>query len=400
MENRKSNKKEIITLYGILSFMLFCMYARFAAFQLADNNLGVLFLSYKNGFVSAGLLGTAWRVLNQITSVELMTYESVYYAAKWMMILYDVLVVILLTLIYRKSYRNKRQALYLITLSLIVFGGMFCSSVTMGSYDMYEVMVLLLILILLFSQRVQGAIVALVLLGMLIHPSFLFKCFPLVAVMLFYQYKKTGKKSYQSYLILSAAVAVVVFVASEISVWGVQTQQEEALAFGQLLSANPQNYDAALAGRTLRECSAILPEWGYRGNNYINLVIFLLMFSPYWMLGQSFCEHFYRQKMTEDQAKVYRLMQWGTLAIIPQLLLKITYGYFVAEVMIYYLILLMFYIAQEDELVLTQMARSGEQLKNRMPVAYVLLLYPLLFMPFTDVSILSGFDFIARIFGA
>ena len=53
MENRKSNKKEIITLYGILSFMLFCMYARFAAFQLADNNLGVLFLSYKNGFVSA-----------------------------------------------------------------------------------------------------------------------------------------------------------------------------------------------------------------------------------------------------------------------------------------------------------------------------------------------------------
>jgi hypothetical protein len=395
-ENVKNHGWKLFIIIGII----FCLnYLHFASFKLADDNLGVLFPSYKNGFLSAGLVGTIWRFVNQQTTVNLMSYEPVYTGAKHMLMLYYILTAVLIVMLYRKCKEKYRDMLTDFFCILVVLcGGMFGCADTLGSYDMYQMIVMLAAMILIVAEKGEWLLVPLMVIGMLIHPSFLLKNAPLLLLLLWYRYHKNHEKKYKGILWISGILAAVLFLVSEVSALGIQGMYDESLQLGQLLSLDATTYDTNFAARALRECSALLPEWGYHGNNYIGLLLCLLACSPYLLLGR----HFFvkANKNLGADRKLYRLLQLGGLFLLPEFLLKIKYGYFIYEVAVYYVLLFLFYITEDDAVMVPVMEEVRSEVRERWFFSEILLLYPLLYMPFLSVSISGAFDFAARLLGA
>ncbi len=384
----------------LFMFIFGLLYLRGAGYHMTDDNLVVLAASYQGGFLSAGLIGTCYGWLDRILPVDLMTYESAYAFTKGMLVVYVFLAAALFLLIlHRTAEEQKKIQSDLILMALLIFGGAFGGSNTMGSFAMYQTIVFLLCMFPLFTGRALWLLIPFSALGMCVHPSFLFTHLPLIVLLTIYLDRKkdrtfSGKAGYIWKII--PVLCVLIFAVSEVSVLrsvGRLAQIESAAA---MLSKDPAMFDATWAVRGLRSLSAILPEWGYHRNNYIGLLLFLLFFSPYLLIGREF---FLTANGTEKKDKVYRGLQLGALAILPEFCFKVRYGYLICEVMMYYLILLMFYLVSEDGRMVPAVEQMSEKIKKKAAMPVILLLYPILFLPFNGESIFFVFEKMARLFG-
>ena len=75
------------------------------------------------------------------------------------------------------------------------------------------------------------------------------------------------------------------------------------------------------------------------GNNSIDLLVLLLVASPYLLIGRHAFTDLINCVRNQENYKVYRLIQLGAVFILPEFILKIKYGYLVYEVVIYYLLI-------------------------------------------------------------
>lgn len=386
---------------GLLLIGIFCLlYLHGAWYRMSDENLVVLATTYREGFLSAGFVGSVYGLLNRILPYDLMTYETAYGFTKCMLGIYFLLAAGLLVMVYHKTAEEqKKKQMDLICLALILFGGMFGSGNTMGSFDMYQMIVFLLCMFPLFTNRGLWLLLPLSVVGMCIHPSFLFKNLPLILLLLTYLCKKGEPVSSKKRKGLRNGILVVcllLFIVSEVSVILAGDRMAEIEGMAALLSQNPEGFDAGWMVRGLRILSAVLPEWGYHHYNYLGLLFFLIFFSPYLWIGRKFFLGV-NEKVGWDRE--YRLLQFGALALLPEFLFKVCYGYLIYEVIVYYLVLLMFFIVVKDQKILGEMEQMLEKIRNRMPVPILLLLYPVLFIPFNGETIFFVFEKIARMFG-
>lgn len=381
MREKTGNIKKSIMIFLILGVIFCIVYLRFASYKMSEDCIRIIDLSYKEGFISAGLIGTLYRGLNLIIPVELFDYERIYIFSKHMLMAYYVMAAFLVVTIYCKNRKLFKNNPSMVCLFVVFIAGMFGCMDSIGSFDMYQMIVVLFIMILLFLKKAEWLIVPAVLVGMMIHPSFIFKGFLIVASIMVYRWKIQKKDKFKILLICSLIVAGIVFIASEGSLF--------------ICILNDR---ALLAERVIREASSILPEWEYRGTNYLNLLIFLLFFSPYLLIGRDFFKRFYKKDI--ENVKVYRLLQLGALFILPEFILKIGYGFLIYSVIMYYVLLIMFMLSEEDKSVTECAEEEKEVITGIIPIPEVLVLYPLLLMPFYRISIMRGFDIISRLIGA
>lgn len=398
---KKSSRKDKLTFPFILLVTFFCMYAKRSWFKIGAGNISTIVLTYKDGFKASGLIGTLYRLVNHILPIDMMSYEPYYFFNKYMCFVYLILAGLLLTLIYKRvDETNRDVAIDYLILAIIVFGGMFVTGDTMGSYDMYMMIVALISMMLIFSGKHELLVCILNIIGVLINPSYVFKIMPLILICWTYRWRVKGQDVYKKYIFVSMVLSALFWLASEASLLRLSQVYDQALEMGYKLSANPENYDVVFAARTLREASSILPEWSFHGNNYIDLLVLLLVASPYLLIGRHAFTDLINCVRNQENYKVYRLIQLGAVFILPEFILKIKYGYLVYEVVIYYLLILLFLIVERDELVLGQMRDVRTRVREKVPASALLLVYPLLLMPFSDVAIMNGLDVIARFFGA
>lgn len=381
MKEKTFDFKKVLLIVAVLGVIFCLVFLRFASYNISEDSLRILELSYKDGFISAGLIGTIYRGLNLVVPVELFDYEVIYVISKHILILYYVLVASFVVVIYGKRRELFEKNPALICLFVIFTAGMFGCADTLGSYDMYQMIVVLIISILLFLQKAEWLTIPAVLVGILIHPSFLFKGFIIVAALMIYKWKIHSENKYKSLLITSLVASVTSFIASEAS----------------LVAKIVGNTDL-LGDRVIREASAILPEWAFHGTNYINLLIFLLFFSPYLLIGRDFFKRLYKRDI--ENVKVYRLLQLGALFVLPEFIFKIEYGFLIYTVIMYYVLLIMYMLVQKDRAVIECIEEEKEVIKRIIPIPEVLIIYPLLLMPFIRISIMRGFDVISRLIGA
>lgn len=381
MSKSIDNMKKILIILVSLVAAFSLIYLRFASYKISEDCIRTIELSYKNGFISAGLIGTLYRVLNMIVPVELFDYEMIYFASKCMLILYYVLAGLFVMVLFVKKKSLFKNNVSLVVMFVIFAAGMFGCADTLGSYDMYEMMVLLFIAILLIAQKAEWLVIPSVIIGVLIHPSFLFKCMGIVVAIMIYRWKIKKENKYKALLIVSVVAVLIVYFASEISL-AIYIFEDRQL----------------LANKAIVCASSLIPEWNYRGNNYINLFIFLLAFSPYLLIGRDFFKRMYRNNV--ESKKVYRFMQLGGLIMLPEFILKVQYGFLIYFVIMYYVLLLLTFNIEEDAYIVSTAEEEKKLLKEKLFLPVVLVLYPLLLMPFMSVSIMRGFDVIARVLGA
>ena len=375
------DKKKILIILLSLVVVFSLIYLRFASYKISEDCIRTIEMSYKDGFISAGLIGTIYRMINMVVPVDMFDYEMVYFAAKCMLVLYYVLAGIFVMLLFVKKKSLFKNNIALVVLFIVYIAGMFGVADTLGSYDMYEMMVLLFIAILLTSRKVEWLIIPSALIGVLIHPSFLFKCMGIVVAVMIYRWKVKKENKYKPFLIILVAVVLIAYIASEIS-----------------LAINVFENRQLLANKAVVCASSLIPEWNYRGRNYINLIIFLLAYSPYLLIGRDFFKRMYAKGI--ESKKVYRFMQLGALIILPEFILKVQYGFLIYFVIMYYVLLLLILNVEEDTYIFSTSKEEKKLLKDKLLFPEVLVLYPLLLMPFMSLSIMRGFDVIAGILGA
>lgn len=375
------DKKKILIILVSLVAAFSLIYLRFASYKISEDCIRTIELSYKNGFISAGLIGTLYRVLNMIVPVELFDYEMMYFASKCMLVLYYILAGLFVMVLFVKKKSLFKNNVSLVLLFVVFIGGMFGVADTLGSYDMYEMIVLLFIAILLASKKGEWLIVPSAIIGILVHPSFLFKCMGIVVSVIIYRWKVKKENKYKTLLVITLVSVLIAYIASELSL-AIYIFEDRQL----------------LANRAIVSASSLIPEWNYRGNNYINFFIFLLAFSPYLLIGRDFFKRMYTNKIALK--RVYRLMQLGGLIMLPEFVLKVQYGFLIYFVIMYYVLLLLMLNIEEDTYIISTSKEEKRLLKDKLFLPEVLVLYPLLLMPFLSISIMRGFDVIAKFLGA
>ncbi len=390
------NNKFILFILVVV-FMGF-LYLHGTWYRMPDDNLAVLAVSYKNGFVSAGLAGTIYRWFNQILPVDLVNYENTYIYIKQFAGIYYALSVIFIMQVYNKtSEKDRNHMMDILCLFTVFSGGMYCAGSTLGSFDMYQSIVTLIGLILLFSDKEKLSICLLPLLaiGMCFHPSFLFKNLMIWMSVLLYKYGKKKTPIYKYVMVLSAILAVILLVISEWFAFFYRPKAEDLNQFMQLISQHPGELDFSWAERSVRGFSALQPTWGYSYYCHISLVLFLIFFSPYIYFGKKM--YIGLKRKDSAFASYYKWMLLGSFMILPEFVLKVRYGFYVYDVILYYLVLLLLMMMDRNPALLSVYEETKNWLREKTVVPAVLLFYPLIFVPFQDASIFYVLEHMAKV---
>lgn len=361
-----NNRKEKIMLYGSMAFLLVIIYFRSTSFRISEGSLIAYINSYHDGFRSGGLIGTVWQGICKAFSLEYTSYDYIYTFSKGMLVLYYILLlIVLITAISRSNENNKKSTIIMAFATILFAGSMFANGSTLGRYDMYMAMVLLVSMILLLLDKGRYFIVILSAIGVLIHPSYLIKCLPIVVLLLVHR----GLKRDKIIAICSTIVSVALYVLSEISAF--MYSSDEAT-------------------------SSLLPEWSSYYKCYINLAVYIILMMPYTVIGIKLFRRI--RKQAAERRLQYKLLQWGVVLIAIEFILKIDYGIYVYYVMMYYFLLMLYMLSTDDRYYTDSINSMIASIKNKIPVSVVLLIYPVLFIPITKTNISSVCSFITELF--
>ncbi len=85
----------------------------------------------------------------------------------------------------------------------------------------------------------------------------------------------------------------------------------------------------------------------------------------------------------------YLVLFVGVATVLPEMILKVDYGRYMFRIFYYYISMVMMFMAMGDTVVADQVEETKEDVKGKVPVPMVVLLYPMFLTPFYDV-IISG----------
>lgn len=348
--NKFFEKNKNIIFIVVCIFAMIIMYLHYAGYRIDEENFKVLLTNYSDGFVSAGFIGSLYSFLNSIFSIDLYNYEMMYFFSKHMLFVYYIISVVLLSIIFVKCKKeNKNTLMTFITISIIIIGSMFGAPETMGTYMMYETILLFLCMIFFVISKIEWINILFVTVAVLINPEFLFRGFLLVAAMFLYKISKENKKNYYyTLLIISTVITVVLFIV-----------QNVISIFNGTFEIRV--YDSA----------------------YFEIIVFMILISPYLYIGRSF----FTNVFSFEKSRVYRLLQLIPIISIIEIVLKNDFGYIFYGIIVYYLFAMMYMILENDNIVLFSLEKTKMIIRERCSFSYILIAYPLLIMPFSNYFI-------------
>lgn len=353
------NKKNTIIFFGAIIVFIAINYIFCSRFKINDSNLYLYMSSYKDGFCSAGLIGTIFQFICNISGADVASYEVIYRFCKFSLVLYFIIYMAFIISAYCRG-RNAGKEIRIMTVVLVCLtSSMFCTSNTLGSADMYMAMVLIFSLILLMNNITPLIVGILTIIGVLIHPAYLIKCLPVIIVYMIYK-ALTKDKKYMYYTIAITASAIAIVIIGEIT-----------------------------GGKV--EGLLHIPDWDNVASNVVSLIIYILLMTPYILIMHLLHKDILR---TADNArkKVYNIIRWGALPVAIGFILKSDYGNMVYFTLIYYLAITVMMLVSEDKYYIESFNKILDGLKRRIPAAEVLLIYPVLMIPITNRGILSICD--------
>lgn len=169
---------------------------------------------------------------------------------------------------------------------------------------------------------------------------------------------------------------------------------EEIVTLAKRLSFDGNSYGTALVNHEILGLDVFEEEWIWHISNYIQTPIFLILFSPYIIIGFKYLKKLIKGKSGKEKF-VYLVVALGSLTAVPQMILKVDYGRYMFGFFFYYIAIVMCLIAMNDEHVVDVLEETKEEVKRVTPNGKWLIIYPLLYMPFLDVYIcpLTGIIF-------
>lgn len=382
-------KKFLVVLFLLMLLMAIYFFEN----GMNEQNTTALALSYQYGFIPRGLIGTIVALLEKVGLFHYTYHSAMLLSAAATILCYGVLFIV-----YYFSLKRCDEKYLSIMQCGIIFISLFLFSEYMtvnnfGRLDEYLMIITLICFFLLVTEKADYLIIPLCMLGTMIHAGFVFTNIAVILVLLLWKiFTYQGKKQKKyiciftlTFLAVSVLFLYFEFLRQPVSTLDYQQVIDKANALAQNGAIQKDAY-SLLKSELLKE-DVFNDEWIWHTKNYAETPIFLLLFFPYILIGISFFRNLIRDAEEKIMKMKYMIIAGGIATIIPELILKVDYGRWFFCIIMYYCLVLLALVVLGDQRVMYQMDKTIQMIQNKVPFAWILLFYPLLFVPFRDVYI-------------
>lgn len=389
MEQVKESKirKFILTqiLFGFATFL--CCYQG----VLRSYNSTMLALSYRYGFTSRSLLGTIYHFLDDVLPIHMMDYGN---AFRFAQICTGLFFLFLIWFSYIALKKCREDCLEMCEILLFLFNLCAISTFSCGynflRVDLFMMLMALLSVLLLTEKRAEWLVLPLSALGVMFHQGFVFMYFNLALVLLLYRILTEEKKGkYFAIFISTFLIGSALFLWFELFSRGQGYEILDSVIADAKAVSFEGKYHSTLLAHEVLGIDLATEEWEWHKMNIVQVVPYVALLLPYLLILFRFFLELLRGAGSKGDKFKYAVVAIGSLTMLPDYVLKIDFGRWVVATITYYLIILVALVMLGDTLVVETLKNTYQRMKKR-SWSFLLLVYPILFLPFWDVDI-NGF---------
>ena len=341
-DEKKRNMFLFLVIWGIITIGLFL---RTFDWMANSYNTSILAISYKYGFTSRGLIGTIYQFLGNLVGVDIWNY---FVALKFYVICtivcYIAFAIMMLLFLNKTSIDNKKMQQYLILINTIFFITMFAAEKNFGRIDMFMLVLTILAAYLIAIEKFVWLIVPLTAVCVMFHQGYVFMFYNVVLVLLFYRILTKEGKERNKYVIvfaLSLVICAILFFWFQVAYRGgahdyYYEAREHATTMGVEGKPHDELLRAELLGVDLHD-----EELKYRLSNVIELIIFLVFFSPYIIFVGKVLLRTIKKQTELSRKLIYLALVLGPLTLLPNYIFKVDYGRWTFAAVTYFLLIFM-----------------------------------------------------------
>ena len=384
-------KKKKAWLLGLLAILEALLFLRDYGGYVNSYNSSIFALSYKYGFISRGLSGTIFRIVNKVLPFDIMNYNGVLRYSQAVTVIFMLLVWLFCFYLIYKSNEDNYRHIQIVSILLVVFSiTFFSNSFNFGRVDIYLVATAIVCVLILLWRKMEWLIVPLSCFAVMFHQAYVFMFFNVTLVILIYRFiesDKKGKIKYSILFILSFIGASTLFLylnffahTSDISIYN--NVVEDAV----VLSKEDEGYHMALLQHEVLGIDPTTSEWEHHLKNFVEFPIFAIIMLPYIILVIRIFVNTIRETTENKDKFKYIILALGVLTLVPNLILKVDYGRWMFSIIVYYILIFAFLIAIKDKQVIPVLNREIDKIKAK-PFVFIFYVLPLMVTPMWDVNI-------------
>ena len=399
MKKRLIDRQNHIFFFALICFsavLFLCYYNK----DVNAINGTMLAFSYKYGFISRGLIGTIYQLLDRVLAADMMNYAAMRRYTQVITGIYYLILFIFYGFCLRKcENESQRKTKYLIVFFTVFAIPMFCAFENFGRLDIYMVMLSLLGAILIIQEKFEFLLVPISAIGVMVHQGYVFMFLNVILILLIYKtLTYHGKKRIKYGVLFLACFGV----ASGLFLW-----------FEFFSHMNGENIYAEIVARAESICKdgyihgdvidhEILGidladrEWEYHLQNFVELPIFIMFMSPFLVYAVKFFVRLIKNTDNIEDKIKYVFVSIGALTIVPNFILKVDYGRWMFAIVCYYFVVILALLAMKDKHVERELFAVVNGMKEKYLCASISIGYLVLFQPFLAVPICELTVTIAR----
>ena len=393
MIQQETKQREIRKFMIMLSVVNLALFAVTCRGMVRSYNTTMLALSYEYGFTSRSLLGTLYHLLDAVLPLDLIDYRAVVATAYVATILFVLLVEYSLYRCLRCCEGEMvKYGEYLALILSLCLVSTFTFPYNFFRVDIFMILVSLLGVLCLVKERAQWLVVPLSALGVMFHQGYVFMYFNLILVLLFYRALSWWKEDRRKARRYSLLFALSFLVGSALFLWFEFFSRSNGAAFFDTIKSEAEKlsydgiYHSTLLYHEVLGIDLASTEEEFSRVNAVQILMCGIVCLPMLVFGVRFFAGLIKKAKGASEKWKYLAVVLGAATILPDFLLKIDYGRWMAAVVVYYVGIVLALLAMKDPIMETQVRESGERLIQRPGIALWIMVVILL-LPFLDVNI-------------
>lgn len=397
-------KNDIKFMIGMVLFMIVSVVIYFEK-QLDIMNTTVYAFSYRHGLVARGVLGTFLEIWDAHSSVDLMSYHTIYQMSEAATILYFFMLLWLAWVILQHCQNHELETKLFLGCLMIFAVPMFLTSDNFGRLDVYLMIITIFCVILILEEKFEALILPAVVLAALIHEGFVFMNLNIILVLLFYKVltkqEKKEKVKYIALLVLTFAIPSIFFLYFEFFSHHFGTDvYQETIIVAKKLSVDGKTYHKQVVMHEIMGMDIAGMEQKHHRWNREDTPIFLVLFSPYIILAVKFFYSYVKKCYTKVDKWLATAFLIAPLTLLPEIILKVDYGRYMFAICFYYIAMILCYISMQEKNMLETVEMFREVMMKHKVATAIGICYLFAFVPFRGYRICNLVTHIvSRIFG-
>ncbi len=393
MIQQETKQREIRKFMIMLSVVNLALFAVTCRGMVRSYNTTMLALSYEYGFTSRSLLGTLYHLLDAVLPLDLIDYRAVVATAYVATILFVLFVEYFLYRCLRCCEGEMvKYGEYLALILSLCLVSTFSFPYNFFRVDIFMILVSLLGVLCLVKERAQWLVVPLSALGVMFHQGYVFMYFNLILVLLFYRALSWWKEDRRKARRYGLLFALSFLVGSVLFLWFEFFSRSNGAAFFDTIKSEAEKlsydgiYHSTLLYHEVLGIDLASTEEEFSRVNAVQILMCGIVCLPMLVFGVRFFAGLIKKAKGASEKWKYLAVVLGAATILPDFLLKIDYGRWMAAVVVYYVGIVLALLAMKDPIMETQVRESGERLIQRPGIALWIMVVILL-LPFLDVNI-------------